>query len=317
MKKWIIMAVILVLAVGGGIWYFMKDGSEPTIAKAMTTTVQKGDIQLSISGSGSVEAKNSEDLTSSANVEVDEVLVDKNEIVEEGDELITFTDGSDPITAPFDGTVTEVSVEAGDRVNMNDVVAHLTDYKKLQTVISVDELDVSNVKKGQTVELTASAFEDESFTGKVESVAKEGTYENGVSSFDVTIQIDKPGKLRVGMSLEASILTESVEDALYIPIEAVQTNGGQKYVNVLSTAATTKQVVKIGINNDKYIEIKSGLKEGQTITLPLTISSNNNSSGKGRQGFPGGGEMPSGMPSGGLSGGGIPSGNTGGIGGGN
>lgn len=310
MKKLIMIGTVLVLAIGGSVWFFMKDNAEPVIAKSVTATVEKGDLEVQISGSGSVAAINSEDITSSITGEVDEVLVEKNELVEKGDELITFTDGSDPITAPFDGTVTTMDVEEGDRVSSSEVLAHVTDYKKLKTTISVDELDVPSVKKGQTVEIKASAFEDETFTGEVTSVAKEGTYENGVSSFDVTIKI--------GMSTEVSILTNSVKDALYVPIEAVQIDGEEKYVNIQQSgttegAASTKKVVETGISNDRYIEITSGLEEGQFVSLPITI--NESSTGSGGEGMRGGqgGEIRmqsgSGMPSGGMpNSGGMPSG---------
>ena len=309
MKKLIVIGTVLVLAIGGSVWFFMKDNAEPVIAKSVTATVEKGDLEVQISGSGSVAAINSEDITSSVTGEVDEVLVEKNELVEKGDELITFTDGSDPITAPFDGTVTTMEVEEGDRVSSNEVLAHVTDYKKLKTTISVDELDVPSVKKGQTVDIKASAFEDETFTGEVTSVAKEGTYENGVSSFDVTIKIDKPGDIKIGMSTEVSILTNSVKDALYVPIEAVQIDGEEKYVNIQQSgttegAASTKKVVETGISNDKYIEITSGLEEGQFVSLPITI--NEISTGSGGEGMRGGqgGEIRmqsgSGVPSGGM-----------------
>ncbi|MFJ7930392.1 efflux RND transporter periplasmic adaptor subunit [Peribacillus sp. NPDC096448] len=311
MKKLIMIGTVLVLAIGGCVWFFMKDNAEPVIAKSVTATVEKGDLEVQISGSGSVAAINSEDITSSVTGEVDEVLVEKNELVEKGDELITFTDGSDPITAPFDGTVTTMDVEEGDRVSSSEVLAHVTDYKKLKTTISVDELDVPSVKKGQTVEIKASAFEDETFTGEVTSVAKEGTYENGVSSFDVTIKIDKPGDMKIGMSTEVSILTNSVKDALYVPIEAVQIDGEEKYVNIQQSGTTegaastkTKTVVETGISNDRYIEITSGLEEGQFVSLPITI--NESSTGSGGEGMRGGqgGEIRmqggSGMPSGGM-----------------
>lgn len=317
MKKLIMIGTVLVLAIGGSVWFFMKDNAEPVIAKSVTATVEKGDLEVQISGSGSVAAINSEDITSSITGEVDEVLVEKNELVEKGDELITFTDGSDPITAPFDGTVTTMGVEEGDRVSSSEVLAHVTDYKKLKTMISVDELDVPSVKKGQTVEIKASAFEDETFTGEVTSVAKEGTYENGVSSFDVTIKIDKPGDIKIGMSTEVSILTNSVKDALYVPIEAVQIDGEEKYVNIQQSgttegAASTKKVVETGISNDRYIEITSGLEEGQFVSLPITINESSTSGGEGMRGGQGGEirmQSGSGMPSGGMpNGGGMPSG---------
>ena len=57
--------------------------------------------------------------------------------------------------------------------------------------------------------------------GKVTNVATIGTSTNGVSSFDVTVQITDPKSLKIGMSTEASISIESKENALYVPVEAV------------------------------------------------------------------------------------------------
>jgi hypothetical protein len=78
-------------------------------------------------------------------------------------------------------------------------------------------------------------------------------------------------------------------------------------------AASTKTVVETGISNDRYIEITSGLQEGQFVSLPITI--NESSAGSGGEGMRGGqgGEIRmqggSGMPSGGMpNGGGMPSG---------
>ncbi|MDY0394074.1 hypothetical protein RWE15_05760 [Virgibacillus halophilus] len=82
------------------------------------------------------------------------------------------------------------------------------------------------------------------------------------------------------MSTEASILTESAEDALYVPVEAVHTSGDQKYV-VLADGekdsdaaesnagrATSRIEVETGIYNDTYVEITSGLEAGQKVQLP-------------------------------------------------
>lgn len=319
MKKWFVIGVIVVFVIGGGSCFFLSKGSEPTVARAMAASVEKGDLQVKVSGSGSVEAVNNEDITSKVNAEVDEVLVEKNEVVAKGDELITFTDGSDSIEAPFAGTITVLNVAEGDRVAINDVVAHVTDYKKLQTSITVDELDITKIKKGQEVEITANAFEDETFTGKVKTVAREGEYSNGASTFEVKVTINDPGKLKVGMSVEVNILTENAKDVLYVPIEAVQIDGDEKYVNVQTSqateteaATTSKQVVKTGINNERFIEIVEGLEEGQLISLPVSISEENNNSFRGMGemmredqggGMPGGGMM---MPSGGMPSGGGP-----------
>lgn len=298
------------LAVGGGIWFFQsRQTATPVSAQAMTTTVQKGNIQVEVSGSGTVASINSSDITADLEGEVEEVLVEVNDVVEEGDEIITFTDGSDPITAVHAGTITTIDVESGSRIQNSQVVGHITDYETLETVISVDELDITKMKAGQTSEITASAFPDETFEGTVTEVSKEGTAENGVSSFSVTVQLKDPKSLLIGMSTEVNVITQSKQDVLYVPIESVQVNGEEKYVTIQEATSsdagvsTSDQVVETGINDDQNIEIISGLTEGQMIELPVTTTSGNESTqelpGAGReQGFPGSGSGQ-GFPSGG------------------
>ncbi|WP_223588738.1 efflux RND transporter periplasmic adaptor subunit [Neobacillus bataviensis] len=262
---------------------------------------------MKISGSGTVEPVTSEDIKSTIdNNEIEEVLVSAGEEVKEGDELITFTDDSDPITAPVDGVVTTVSVASGERVSNGQAVAHLTNYKDLQTVVQVDELDIPKIKKDQTVSLSVSAYPDKTYTGKVTAVAEEGTSANGSSTFDVTIHIDKPDNLKVGMSTEASILTNSKENALYVPVDAVHTNNNEKYVLIASAATNTdsaagtnvQKAVKTGIATDEYVEITDGVSEGDNILLPqVSASSSSNNQGGMMQGMGG---------MGGMAGGGMP-----------
>lgn len=323
MKKWISIGVILVLIAGGSFWFYQsKKTAAPVEQEMMTTTVQKGDIKVQVSGSGSISSINSSDITSESEGIVDEVLVAVNDVVEEGDELLTFTDGSDPITAAHAGTITSLDIEDGSRVQLSQVVGHITDYKTLQTVISVDELDITSIKEGQAAKITADAFPDETFEGTVTAVSKEGTSTNGVSSFNVNVQLTDPKELLIGMSTEVTITTESKEAVLYVPIESVRVNGDEKYVIVQesneNSEATTQQVVETGINDDQNIEIVSGLTEGQLVQLAVTISSEGQgfrggNSGQsfpgaeGGQNFPGGAQ---GFPNGAGGGQGFP-GNTG------
>jgi multidrug efflux pump subunit AcrA (membrane-fusion protein) len=276
MRKWILIVIsVIVIGFVGFQWYNSKTKAQQVTAQIRTAVVQKGNLEVKISGSGTVQPVTSEDIKSTINNnEIDEVLVSAGEEVKAGDELITFTDGTDPITAPAAGVVTTVAVTAGERVTTGQVVAHLTNYKDLQTVVQVDELDISKIKKDQTVSLKVNAFPDQAYTGKVTAIADEGTSTNGVSTFDVTVHFDKSDNLKVGMST-----------ALYVPIDAVHTANNQKYVIVTSTSTdnqtngTEQKTVKTGLANEDFIEITEGVTEGETIQLPQlatdTQSANN------------------------------------------
>ncbi|MDP4084372.1 MAG: efflux RND transporter periplasmic adaptor subunit [Bacillota bacterium] len=308
MKKWIFIIIgVIVVGFIGYKWYSSKSTAQQQVSSQVrTATVQKGKMQVFVTGSGTVSPVTSEDiLAPSNNNAIEEVLVSANESVKKGEDLVTFTDGSDPITAPTDGVITTISVAAGERVNAGQVVAHLTNYSNLQTVVQIDELDIPKVKVGQPVTVKISAYPDQSYTGTVSAIANEGTSTNGVSTFDVTIQLSNIQNLKVGMSTEASILTASKDNALYVPIEAVHSRGNGKFVILASSnlnqnlsqsgfGGMQMQTVETGLANDNFVEITKGLSEGQTVRLPqLAINSTTTTNGRGFMmgGFGGGGGM--------------------------
>ena len=322
-KKWISILGVLIIVLGAGAWYVLKNKSQPVMNQAVSVAVQKGKLDVKVTGSGSTQSVTNEDITADSNKVVDSVLVSANDVVKKGQELITFTDGSDSIVAPADGTITSISVQAGDRVTSGKAVAHITNYSDLETIIQVDELDIPKVQVGQSVTLKVNSFPDTTYTGKVTDVAKEGTVSNGVSSFNVTVHIDDPKDVKIGMTTEASILTDSKDNVLYVPVEAVHTRGDQKFVLVQSSTASSngqtsskgktnsngqanmeRKLVKTGIHNEDYVEITEGLQEGDHVQLPMAAqgnaANNNNNKQKGFMMSPGGG-MGGGYGGGGMN----------------
>lgn len=286
----------------------VKNGSGASQGTILLRMEDEDEITSPITrGDNSVSSDNP-----SSSLVVDTVSVKEGDVVAAGATLVTFVDGS-ILKSPVPGTITSFSIASGDSVQSSETVAHITEYRTLQTTISVDELDITKVQVGQAAEITASAFKDETFEGKVTKVATEGTSSNGVSTFDITVQITDPKSLKIGMSTEASISIESKEDALYVPVEAVYSSKGEKYVLVSTTSndltqSTKKVSVKTGISNDTYVEVTSGLAEGDSVQIPRVQSSGNTTQGgmmmpggNFREGN-GGGTPPA------FSGGGAPSG---------
>ncbi|NRD79255.1 efflux RND transporter periplasmic adaptor subunit [Bacillus sp. BRMEA1] len=314
MKKWIIIViVVLIVGFAGYKWFGAKTtNAQQVTTQVRTAVVQKGKFQVSVSGSGTVQPVTTEDIKSAINNnQIDQVLVSAGQSVKKGDVLITFTDGSDPITAPADGTITAVNVQAGERVQIAQAVAHLTNYNDLQTVASIDELDIPKVKVGQTATIKVNALPDQTFTGAVTAIANEGTSTNGVSTFDVTVHINNPTGLKVGMSTEASILTANKDNALFVPVDAIHSMNGKKFViladqnqnnqnsqsnNQGNPWSSSRVMVQTGLANDDYVEITQGLSEGQTVRLPnLVINSNSANSRLSQGGFGFGGMGMGGM----------------------
>lgn len=140
----------------------------------------------------------------------------------------------DPLTSPIDGTITTVNIAPGERASNGSELFIINDYQKLSVNISVDELDIPSVTLGMAATISLDALPDQTFEGKVSSIANEGTPSNGVSLFAVTIEVSNPTGARVGMSAEANIIVSEKKAVLTLPIETVR-KMGDKYIVTLPT----------------------------------------------------------------------------------
>lgn len=154
--------------------------------------------------------------------------------------LDTTTDNYEnyTITAPISGTVTTKNVNVGENVqngNSATALAVIYDLSEVTFEMNIDELDISNVKVGQKVEVTADAFEDQTFEGTVTKVSMEGTAANGVTYYPVTVTMTEYGDLLPGMNVTGVIILDEAEDALAIPVDALQ-RGNKVYVKDSTTS---------------------------------------------------------------------------------
>lgn len=226
------------------------------------------------------------------------------------------------VTAPITGTIVDKNYNAGETSEANQVLCSIYDLSYLTMTLSVDELDISDIAVGQTVTITADAVEGRTYTGTVTKVSVAGTSSGSATTYPVTIRIDDTDGLLPGMSVDATIELAAAQDVLAIPSAALNrgntvlvTAGSPSAANGTLVEATTEDgedyysvEVTTGVIGDSYIEIVSGLQEGDTVVyIPTSGTSENPFSMMGEMPGGMGGGMPSGMPSGGM-GGGMPSG---------
>ena len=222
------------------------------------------------------------------------------------------------VTAPISGTVVTKSAKAGDKIEggSSGTLCTIYDLTYLEMTMNIDELDISDVAVGQTVEVTADAVEGKTYTGVVTRVSVAGVTSGGITAYPVTVRIDETDGLLPGMNVDAEIVIEESRDTLAIPCWALNrgdtvliTAGSPSAVNALDQEAPEGYVyveVETGVSDGSYIEATSGLQEGDTVAY-IRVSSSGDS-GMMMGGMPGGmpgSGMPSGeMPSGGRGGGG-------------
>ena len=131
------------------------------------------------------------------------------------------------IKSPIDGVVLERSVDVGQTVAASMSAPTLfvlaKDLSKMRVMADVDEADIGQVKAGQKVAFTVDAFQDETFSGKVESVRLNPTVTSNVVTYTVVISAENSDlKLLPGMTATCTIVTEEVENALSVPVAAIQ-----------------------------------------------------------------------------------------------
>ena len=228
------------------------------------------------------------------------------------------------IPSPISGTVIQKNVKAGDTVGTDttasETLCTIYDLSYLEMTLNVDELEILSIKEGQTVTITADAISDRTFTGVVTSVSAAGTTTGGTTTYPVTIRIDDTGDLLPGMNATAEIEVSSASNALAVPNGSVVrgnyvlvTKDSPSAANAVQdmTAPDGYVYVKIttGTSDDDYIEVASGLQEGDTIAYDADAAEKQNASdsmefmvGPGGSGGPGRGN---GGPGGGGPGGGF------------
>ena len=212
------------------------------------------------------------------------------------------------VLAPCDGVIASVeALEIGSSVTAGTTPLSILEGEDMTLTIAVDELDVVSVQEGQSVSITVDELSDLTVEGTVENIAPVGSGEIGVTTYDVKLSFDAAGTgIRAGMNATGEILVASVEDALYIPVEALMTVNDQYCV---LTASGSYQPVETGIMNDEYVQILSGLEAGDLVYYEGDASDSSGFAQMGGMAMDlGGMGMTGGAPSGGMPAGAMGSG---------
>ena len=201
------------------------------------------------------------------------------------------------IRAPFGGIVATLDILRGDTVANGGSVGTLISDQKIAE-LSLNEVDVAKIEIGDKATLTFDALEALTLTGSVAEINAVGTVSQGVVSYTLKIGFDtQDSRIKSGMTANASIITDVVQDVLVLPLSAVKTQNDSSTVQVFSpelTADNTPQGVNtiqtpqsipvaIGLSSDTSVEIRSGLSEGAQVVVrtikPSTTQATTNTRG--------------------------------------
>lgn len=171
------------------------------------------------------------------------------------------------VRAPFKGVIAKINIERGDSVSSGTVLSTLITKQKIAE-ITLNEIDVAKVENGQPTTLIFDAVENLTLTGRVVEIDTLGTTTQGVVTYGVKIAFDtQDERIKPGMTVDASIVAERIDSVFLVPNAAVQMQGGQIFVEILQNEIPQSVPVEVGLSNELFTEIISGLSEGAEVII--------------------------------------------------
>lgn len=173
------------------------------------------------------------------------------------------------ITSPVDGVITEMTADENYKVNTETTLFKVSDSQNMRVEVSLSDTEVKNVEVGQRVEITSDVLPDgeklEGYVSQISGVAKKN------SSLDesdtvVKIKMNETKGLKPGVTIKATIFYKESKNVTKLPYSSVINENGKYYVFVVGKGnKVSKREVKVGLNDDSYYEITSGVSLGEKV----------------------------------------------------
>jgi HlyD family secretion protein len=171
------------------------------------------------------------------------------------------------LVAPYAGVVLEVNASEGETVAAGAPVLRLTDPTQVEAEATVVEEDFPLVKVGQKVELYFDAMPAAAVTGRVARIVPQRSAATATPVYPVYIALDEVRpEMAPGMTVDASVVIDKREDVLRLPRSLVRTRpDGTAALKVWNGVSTEERTVQVGLRGNQYVEILSGLAEGDQV----------------------------------------------------
>jgi multidrug efflux pump subunit AcrA (membrane-fusion protein) len=178
-----------------------------------------------------------------------------------------------PVKAPISGRVTSLPVTVGSTVSQSSLVAKVARTDELEIRINIAERFVSRISNGQKATVTFDAYPGVVFGAKIFEVSP--VLDTATRTMGVKLRLNPPdSRVKVGMYGRVKLVTESVKNAIVLPVTALVTRDGKDYVFVVTTpksgqnaaAVSIRQVTK-GILVDNQVEITKGLEADEEVVI--------------------------------------------------
>lgn len=201
------------------------------------------------------------------------LLEQRESLQEDLDGIVADIDGLS-VRAGSDGVITGLSLKNGQPVQQGAALFTVQSSDTVKIDVEIDELDIADIEMGDAATVTFDALPEKTFTADIIKINPVGVANNNVTKYTVTLSLEDAQNVLLGMSADVLIVSQQVQDALLIPVEAIQVINGEKFVvfeqdideDLMYTPATHK--VMTGITDGVNIEVTEGLSEGDRVAVP-------------------------------------------------
>lgn len=176
------------------------------------------------------------------------------------------------LIAPIEGTVMSINHLPGDSISPSEVEIVLADLTVLHVDTTIDELDIALIEIGQQVEITLDALPDLLLEGKVISIDLSPRQGEGGTQYPVRVELAAEGsQVRIGMTAALSISVSQESNAVLVPNWALgfDSETGEITVTVHNGLERERRVVELGLRNDSFSQVVSGLEAGETVGVAI------------------------------------------------
>ncbi len=169
------------------------------------------------------------------------------------------------VTTPIAGVVGSINIAVGDMASPASPVAVISNTSQLEIEVQASESEINNIAVGEAADVIIKAVADKAFKGQIESVAS--VVDPMKRSYKVKVSLpNEEGLIKSGMLAEVGIATESKEGALCVPAAAIVPKGERTIVFVVDEEKRARErEITLGIENNNYVEIVSGISEGEGV----------------------------------------------------
>jgi len=290
LKLFFIIVVILVVA-GVAITRMKRKKSSDEIVKDVALTF--GSIQTIVSTTGTILPQNRLELKPPVNGRIESILVKEGDKVKTG-QIVAWMGSTEraalldaargqsqeqlkywqdvykpiPLFSPIDAEVIVATIQPGQTIMTADAVIVLSDHLIVRA--QVDETDIGKIKLGQKANITLDAYADKKIAAIVAHIYYESQTVNNVTIYNVDLlPVEVPLFFRSGMNATVDFITQSKQDVLILPQEAVHKEKEENFVFLKQ--ANGKEPLKVGvtlgISDEKNVEVTSGVNEKDIIIL--------------------------------------------------